>query len=93
MRVLILSCNTGEGHNSCGKALSEMFIKQNIPCRMDDAFRFLSPSISRMVTVGFTFMYRHLPGVFRFGYIRLTWFCTTVPRRLRSESSIQTVSI
>lgn len=68
MRVLILSCNTGEGHNSCGKALSEMFAKQNIPCRMDDAFRFLSPSISRMVTVGFTFMYRHLPGVFRFGY-------------------------
>lgn len=68
MRVLILSCNTGEGHNSCGKALSEMFAKQNIPCRMDDAFRFLSLSISRMVTVGFTFMYRHLPGVFRFGY-------------------------
>lgn len=68
MRVLILSCNTGEGHNSCGKALSEMFAKQNIPCRMDDAFRFLSPSISRMVTVGFNFMYRHLPGAFRFGY-------------------------
>lgn len=68
MRVLILSCNTGEGHNSCGKALCEAFTAKQVSCRMEDALRFLSPELSRTVTAGFTFMYRHLPGAFRRGY-------------------------
>lgn len=68
MRVLILSCNTGEGHNSCGKALCEAFAARQIPCRMEDTLRFLSPELSRAVTAGFTFMYRYLPGAFRLGY-------------------------
>ena len=31
MKVLILSCNTGEGHNSCAAALEEECRNQNIP--------------------------------------------------------------
>ena len=67
-RVLILSCNTGEGHNSCGKAILEAFEAQGIPCVMEDAFRFISSSVSRIISFVFVRMYRHLPGVFRFGY-------------------------
>ena len=26
MKTLILSCNTGEGHNSCAKAIEEYYI-------------------------------------------------------------------
>ena len=37
MKVLILSCNTGEGHNSCAAALEEECRNQNIPCDTEDA--------------------------------------------------------
>lgn len=37
MKVLILSCNTGEGHNSAGKALLEQFHKMGVDCEMEDA--------------------------------------------------------
>lgn len=38
MRVLILSCNTGEGHNSCGKAIREVFQTRGIDCEMHNDF-------------------------------------------------------
>ena len=68
MRVLILSCNTGEGHNSSGKAVQEAFARRGIPCEMEDAFRFISSGISSFISYGFVRVYRHLPGLFRFGY-------------------------
>ncbi len=67
-KVLILSCNTGEGHNSCGRALLESFRDKGIPCVMEDTFRFISSSVSRLVSFGFARIYRYLPGVFRIGY-------------------------
>ena len=30
MKVLILSCNTGEGHNSAGRALSDYFTRRGV---------------------------------------------------------------
>lgn len=68
MRALILSCNTGEGHNSCGRAIQASFEERQISCDMEDAFCFISPTASRLVTTAFNGVYRHLPGVFRFGY-------------------------
>lgn len=68
MRVLILSCNTGEGHNACGKALVESFQEREIVCQMSDAFSFISPGVSQFVSSGFDMVYRHLPGMFRSGY-------------------------
>ena len=68
MRVLILSCNTGEGHNACGKALVESLREREITCQMSDAFSFISPNISQFVSSGFNLIYRHLPDMFRSGY-------------------------
>ena len=68
MRVLILSCNTGEGHNSCGKAIQEAFREKGIFCEMEDAFRFISAKVSKLISFLFVRVYRHLPGLFRFGY-------------------------
>lgn len=68
MRVLILSCNTGEGHNSCGKAIQEAFLDKQIPCEMEDALRFISDGVSSFISFGFVRIYRHFPGLFRFGY-------------------------
>lgn len=68
MRVLILSCNTGEGHNSCGKAIQEAFHSRNIDCEMEDALRFVSPKFSKVMSWGHTKMYRYAPKLFRSGY-------------------------
>lgn len=68
MKVLILSCNTGEGHNSCSKALADSFAKHGILCETVDALEFISPTISELMAKGHVFMYRHLPGVFDWGY-------------------------
>ena len=68
MRVLILSCNTGEGHNSCGRALQRAFQANGIPCDMEDAFGFFSEKGSRFITSGFVGVYRHVPKLFSRGY-------------------------
>lgn len=68
MRVLILSCNTGEGHNSCGKALLEQFQKRDVFCRTADALSFISLGVSQFISSGFNLVYRYLPGMFRSGY-------------------------
>lgn len=68
MKVLILSCNTGEGHNSCAAALEEECRNQNIPCDTEDALRFISPEVSRFISNWHVRIYRHAPGLFRVGY-------------------------
>ena len=68
MKVLILSCNTGEGHNSCASALAEECRLQHIPCDTEDALRFISPEVSRFISNWHVRIYRHAPGLFRVGY-------------------------
>lgn len=40
MKVLILSCGTGEGHNSAAKAIEEEFKRRNINVTFKDALSF-----------------------------------------------------
>ena len=67
-KVLLLSCSTGQGHNSCALAVKEYLEGQNIDCEMTDALIFLSGEIVDFMSWGHCFMYRHLPGLFRWGY-------------------------
>ena len=67
MKVLILSCNTGEGHNSCAKALTESFRKKGITCDVTDSVRFISPVISTLMAKSHVFIYRYLPALFIHG--------------------------
>ncbi len=68
MSTLILSCNTGEGHNSCAKAIKEYYDAKNEVCVIKDGLEFISPNISRFISWGHSFVYRHLPWLFKFGY-------------------------
>ncbi len=68
MRLLILSCNTGEGHNSAAKAIKEQFIKQNADCDIKDALSFWSPEKSKLISKGHVFIYRRLPKLFGVSY-------------------------
>lgn len=68
MRVLILSGNTGEGHNSCAKAIKEYYENLNEECVIEDGLRFISQSVSRFISWGHVWIYRNAPRLFKFGY-------------------------
>ena len=68
MRVLILSCNTGGGHNSTGMAIKAYFEAQNVTCDVYDALSFWSARISKFISGGHVFIYRNLPRLFGVGY-------------------------
>lgn len=68
MRVLILTCNTGGGHNACAKAIQEVFVENGHSCETADAISFVSEKLSKFMDWGHTTMYRHIPKLFRFGY-------------------------
>lgn len=65
MKVLILSCNTGQGHNSAGKALYEYFVRIGVPCEMKDALSFAGEKASRLISNGYINMATHTPNLFR----------------------------
>ena len=68
MKALILSCSTGQGHNSCAHAIQEYYSSQNIPCEVKDALAFVSPAVSKVICWGHVTMYRHFHGLFQIGY-------------------------
>lgn len=68
MRVLILTCNTGGGHNACAKAMQEAFKENGHCCDIADAISFVSEKLSKFMNWGHTTMYRHIPKLFDFGY-------------------------
>ena len=70
MNVLILSCNTGQGHNSCAQALKEVFEAHGDSCEIVDALRFISSRVSRFISGWHEGMYRHMPSMFGWGYRR-----------------------
>ena len=68
MKSLILSCNTGEGHNSCAKAIKEYYDSIGEVCEIKDALEFISPKVSTIISRGHSYIYRHLPWLFKWGY-------------------------
>ena len=49
MKALILSCNTGQGHNTASRAILEELKSRGIDCEMKDALSFISPFVSRTI--------------------------------------------
>lgn len=84
MRILILSCNTGGGHNSCADAIWEAFEEQGHSCDIADSFTFISDKLSQFMSWGHTTMYRRIPGLFRFGY----GFAERHPAMLQDETAV-----
>ncbi len=68
MKILILSCNTGEGHNSAAFAVADSFGNNNIECVVKDALAFWSPEKSKIISKGHVFLYRRMPKFFGMSY-------------------------
>ena len=84
MRVLILSCDTGGGHNACARAIQEAFLERGCHCDVADSVQFVSEKLSKFMSWGHTTMYRHIPGLFRFGY----GFAEKHPSMLHDEAAV-----
>lgn len=64
MKVLILSCNTGQGHNSAGLAVKEELERRNIPCEMKDALSFAKDRASRTISGAYIGIATRSPALF-----------------------------
>jgi processive 1,2-diacylglycerol beta-glucosyltransferase len=68
MRVLILSCDTGEGHNSAGKAVKEYIEQQDDEAVMLDMMLLNGRKTSRVVGGAYVKLVKYFPHVFGFVY-------------------------
>ena len=68
MRTLILTCNTGEGHNSSAAAIREVFEDNGEFCELRDSLSFGSNRFSKIIGKGHVGIYRHSPKLFDKGY-------------------------
>lgn len=71
MKILILSCNTGQGHNSAAEALRDVFYHGGDQCEIEDALSYISPLASDLVSKGHVWLYRNWPWLFGKGYSAL----------------------
>ena len=67
-KVLILTCSTGQGHNSCAAAIEEYFKTRGVECDITDSMTFFSEGTAKFISWGHSFIYRHLPWLFKWGY-------------------------
>ena len=68
MKVLILSCNTGQGHNTASKALKEEWERRGVTCDICDALAFGGVTFSRGTCRAYTEIVIHTPALFGLGY-------------------------
>ncbi len=49
-KILILSCNTGEGHNSAARAISGFLKAKDIECEVLDTLSLVGTAVSKSVS-------------------------------------------
>ncbi|MBQ2957423.1 MAG: glycosyl transferase [Clostridia bacterium] len=64
MKVLMLSCNTGQGHNTAARAVMEAFEQRGVECELRDALAFSSELTSKVVSETYVRMANDAPGFF-----------------------------
>lgn len=64
MKVLVLSCSTGEGHNSAAHAIAEALERRNIEYTLTDPLKFRSEKTARFVASAYNGIIRKTPKVF-----------------------------
>ncbi len=69
MNVLILTCNTGGGHNAVAAALAESFRRLGVSSDTLDGLSFISREASRFVCKWHTRFYRRYPKLYKAGYM------------------------
>ncbi len=68
MKVLILSCSTGGGHNSAAAAVCEYFEKMGSQCDIVNALDFLPKARAEFISRGHELAYKYAPHLYGAGY-------------------------
>lgn len=68
MKVLILSCNTGGGHNSAASAICTYFEKMGCECDIVNALDFLPKARAEFISRGHELAYKYTPKLYGAGY-------------------------
>lgn len=89
MNVLILSCNTGEGHNSCAKAIAEELERRGDWAYIADGLAFISSGTSRFVSGWHTRLYRYFPRLYGRGYDYVERHPVSVDRKTAAYRAIR----
>ena len=84
MKVLILSCNTGAGHNACARAIQEELTERHLPCDIRDALAFVSKDLSRLISQGHVWLYKNVPQLWAEGYT----FAEKHPQTFDGDSAV-----
>ena len=64
MKVLILSCNTGQGHNAAGQALYEEFQARGVECAFLDALSLSNDAVSNAISGAYVATVQKAPHLF-----------------------------
>ncbi len=67
-KILILSCGTGEGHNSCAQAIERALSEKGVSCRTLDVLSFKSERAKNRASSVYSAVIRHIPAFFGFVY-------------------------
>lgn len=68
MKVLILTCNTGEGHNHAAYAIAEELTDRGIPCEIADPVGFRGERAKKLVAGAYNGMIKKVPRAFNAVY-------------------------
>lgn len=68
MKVLILTCNTGGGHNAAAAALRRELESRGHTCAVADALSFGPKHFSEVISHLHTIAYRYFPKIYGAGY-------------------------
>ncbi|MEG1930238.1 MAG: glycosyltransferase [Anaerovorax sp.] len=61
MKVLILSISTGQGHHATGQAVENTFRKMGVDCSTLDAYEYIKPLLSDLVSKGYLISTAYAP--------------------------------
>ncbi|MCM1182125.1 MAG: glycosyl transferase [Roseburia sp.] len=68
MNILILSCNTGEGHNAAARAVEEAALARGHEVRLVDMMSLVGERVSRLIGGGYVNVAKNTPLLFGFVY-------------------------
>ena len=76
-KILILSCSTGEGHNSAAHAIETVLTRQGISCELADPVSFQSQRTQNMVASLYNDTIRKAPAIFGAVYKLGDMYCAS----------------
>ena len=84
MRAIVLTCNTGQGHNSAGRAIRLELNSHDVECETADALSFLGERVSGVIAGTFVNIAVKTPNIFGLMYQAGEKLSKELPEKIKS---------